>query len=132
DLIAGPTGDRLAGAGIMAALVSPEGRIRAANRVFRTRALGHEEGAVTGRDFARFLITDAQGVVRFEREGLSGPPVRVLQIPFLEGDRVPMLVALIDDTPPAPALDASAAATLGNLVAMMPYGTALVDREGRF
>ncbi|HVI98740.1 MAG TPA: response regulator [Sphingomonas sp.] len=132
DIIAGPTGDRLAGAGIMAALVSPEGRIRAANRVFRTRALGHEEGAVTGRDFARFLITDAQGVVRFEREGLAGTPVRVLQIPFLQGDSVPMLVALVDEENATPALGATAAATLGNLVAMMPYGTALVDREGRF
>src|SRR3546814_2130865 len=37
-LIAGPTGDRLAGSGIMVALVSAEGRIRAANRVFRARA----------------------------------------------------------------------------------------------
>ncbi|RIA46582.1 multi-sensor hybrid histidine kinase [Hephaestia caeni] len=132
-LIAGPTGDRLAGSGIMVALVSAEGRIRAANRVFRARALGHEEGAVGGRDFARFLITDAQGAVRFEREGMDGTPVRVLQIPFLQGDGVPMLVALIDEEESsAPALGATAAATLGNLVAMMPFGTALVDRDGRF
>ncbi|MCM8730150.1 response regulator [Hephaestia sp. GCM10023244] len=132
-LIAGPTGDRLAAAGIMVALVSAEGRIRAANRVFRARALGHEEGAVAGRDFARFLITDAQGAVRFEREGLDGTPVRVLQIPFLQGEGVPMLVALIDEEESATsALGVDAAATLGSLVAMMPFGTALVDRDGRF
>ena len=131
-LIGGPTGDRLAAAGIMVALVSPEGRIRAANRVLRARALGHEEGAIVGRDFARFLITDAQGIVRFEREGLTGNPVRVLQIPFLEGDGVPMLVALIDEEETGPALGANAAATLASLVAMMPFGTALVDRQGRF
>ncbi len=132
NLIGGPTGDRLAAAGIMVALVSPEGRIRAANRVLRARALGHEEGAIVGRDFARFLITDAQGAVRFEREGLTGTPVRVLQIPFLEGDGVPMLVALIDEEETGPALGANAAATLASLVAMMPFGTALVDRQGRF
>src|SRR3546814_2394754 len=34
--------------------------------------------------------------------------------------------------PISPALGATAAATLGNLVAMMPFGTALVDRDGRF
>jgi two-component system cell cycle sensor histidine kinase/response regulator CckA len=132
-LIAGPTGDRLASAGIMVALLSPEGRIRAANRVFRARALGHEEGAVAGRDFARFLIADPQGLVRFEREGLTGTPMRVLQIPFLEGEGVPMLVALLDEEEEAgPALGTTAAATLKNLVAMMPFGTALVDRDGRF
>src|SRR3546814_11670579 len=44
-----------------------------------------------------------------------------------------MLVALIDEEESsAPALGATAAATLGNLVAMMPFGTALVDRDGRF
>src|SRR3546814_2143349 len=73
-----------------------------------------------GRDFARFLITDAHGAVRFEREGMDGTPVRVLQIPFLQGDGVPMLVALIDEEESsAPALGATAAATLGNLVAMI-------------
>src|SRR3546814_8527205 len=105
----------------MVALVSAEGRIRAANRVFRARALGHEEGAVGGRDFARFLITDAHGAVRFEREGMDGTPVRVLQIPFLQGDGVPMLVALIDEEESsAPEPGATAAATPGNLVALMP------------
>src|SRR3546814_1991382 len=97
--------------------------IRAANRVFRARALGHEEGAVGGRDFARFLITDAHGAVRFEREGMDGTPVRVLQIPFLQGDCVPMLVALIDEEESSsPALGATTAATLGNHAAMQPFG----------
>lgn len=37
NLIAGATGDRLGSAGIMAALIKPDGRIRAANRVLRAR-----------------------------------------------------------------------------------------------
>ncbi|MEO7170175.1 MAG: response regulator [Sphingomonas sp.] len=133
-VIGGPTGDRLAAAGIMAALIAPDGRIRAANRVLRARAMGHEEGAVAGRDFARFLITDSHGLVRFEREGLTGSPLRVLQIPFLDGDDAPMLVVLLDEEGGAnePAIGASASAHVRSLVSLMPFGMALVDRDGRF
>ena len=133
-VIGGPTGDRLAAAGIMAALIGPDGRIRAANRVLRARAMGHEESAVAGRDFARFLITDSHGLVRFEREGLTGSPLRVLQIPFLEGEDAPMLVVLLDEEGGAgePAIGASASAHVRSLVSLMPFGMALVDRDGRF
>jgi len=133
-VIGGPTGDRLAAAGIMAALIAPDGRIRAANRVLRARAMGHEEAAVAGRDFARFLITDSHGLVRFEREGLTGSPLRVLQVPFLDGDDAPMLVVLLDEEGGAsePAIGASAAAHVRSLVSLMPFGMALVDRDGRF
>jgi len=132
-LVGGPIGDRLANAGIMAALVASDGRIRSANRVLRARAMGHEEGAVQGRDFAHFLITDSQGNVRFEREGLTGTPLRVLQVPFLEGEDAPILVALLDEEEGgAPAIGASAAAHVRSLISLMPFGMALVDREGRF
>lgn len=131
ELISARHGDRLAAAGIMIALVSPDGRIRAANRVFRARAMGHEEGAIAGGDFARFLVTDSRGLVRFEREGLAGAPLRVLQIPFLEGDDAPLLVALIDDEEPV-AGGASAAQPVKSLVSLLPFGMALVDRDGRF
>jgi two-component system cell cycle sensor histidine kinase/response regulator CckA len=132
-LIDGAQGDRLAAAGIMLALVTPEGRIRAANRVFRVRAMGHEEAAIAGGDFARFLVTDSRGLVRFEREGLSGTPVRVLQIPFLEGDDAPLLVALIDEeSGPAAASNGNAAQQVRSLISLLPFGMALVDRDGRF
>ncbi len=134
-LIDGHTGDRLGAAGIMAAMVSPEGRVRSANRVFRLRAMGSAEAAAEGRDFARFLITDSTGLVRFEREGLGGTPLRVLQIPFLDGEDAPMLVALLDEEQgamPTPAIGASATAHVRSLIALLPLGMALVDRDGRF
>ena len=133
-MIAGAIGDRLASAGIMTALIASDGRIRAANRVLRARAMGHEEGAIAGRDFARFLITDSRGQVRFEREGLAGTTLRVLQIPFLEGDDVPMLVALLDeeDENETPAIGASITAHVRSLVSLMPFGMALVGDDGRF
>jgi two-component system cell cycle sensor histidine kinase/response regulator CckA len=130
-MISGHHGDRLAAAGIMLALVSPEGRIRAANRVFRARAMGHEEAAIAGGDFARFLVTDSRGLVRFEREGLAGVPVRVLQIPFLDGEDAPLLVALIDEEEPA-ARGAGTAQPVKSLISLLPVGLALVDRDGRF
>lgn len=131
-LIGGRHGDRLATAGIMLALVTPDGRIRAANRVFRRRAMGHEEGAISGGDFARFLITDSRGQARFEREGMGGVPVRVLQIPFLEGDDAPLLVALIDEESGHKVGDGNAAQQVRSLISMLPFGMALVDRDGRF
>ncbi len=131
-LISGPTGDRLGSSGIMAALIAPDGRVRSANRVLRVRALGHDDGEIEGRDFARFLITDSRGLVRFEREGLGGTPLRVLQIPFVEGDDAPVLVVLLDDEQDAPTIGASAAAHVRSLVSLMPFGMALVDRDGRF
>ncbi|MGL4312898.1 MAG: response regulator, partial [Sphingomonas sp.] len=132
-LISGATGDRLAAAGIMLTLISAEGRIKAANRVFRIRAVGEDAGDLTGRDFARFLITDTAGAVHFEREGATGPSLRVLQIPFIEGDDAPMLIALLDEEgqalPAAGGLDSGGQARA--LVSLVPFSLALIDREGR-
>ena len=43
-----------------------------------------------------------------------------------------MLVALLDDEEDAPAIGASASAHVRSLVSLMPFGMALVDRDGRF
>ncbi len=134
-LLAGPTGDRLGGAGVMVVLVAPDGRVRSANRVFRHRALGSADAITDGRDFAGLLITDSIGQVRFQREGMEGTPLRVLQIPFLEGDEAPLLVALLDEEPTAiatPALAGSASAHVHSLISLLPTGLALIDRDGRF
>ncbi|QIG80025.1 hybrid sensor histidine kinase/response regulator [Stakelama tenebrarum] len=134
-LIGSQTGDRLGSAGIMAALITPEGRVRSANRVLRARAMGREDAAIEGRDFTRFLITDSAGQVRFEREGMGGTPLRVLQIPFLDAEDAPMLVALLDEETGAvnvPAIGGSASAHVRSLISLLPLGMALVDRDGRF
>lgn len=134
-LISGKTGDKLGSAGIMAALLSPDGRVRAANRVLALRAMGAEDSVIEGRDLTRFLVTDDTGHVRFEREESGGTPLRVLQIPFLEGEDAPLLVVLLDEEPSAintPAIGASASAHVRSLIALLPMGMALVDRDGRF
>lgn len=133
-LVAGPSGDRLGAAGIMIALLGADGRVRAANRVLRMRTMGDEGAMIEGRDITRFLVTDNFGIVRFEREGSSGTPLRVLEIPFLDGDNAPMLVALLDEelTIPHPAIGDSATAHVRSLISLLPAGIALVGGDGRF
>ncbi|QDX25456.1 response regulator [Sphingomonas suaedae] len=133
-LVAGKSGDRLGQAGIMMALVGADGRVRAANRVLRLRAAGDEQAMIEGRDLTRYLITDNRGTVRFEREGLSGTPIRVLEIPFLDGDHSPMLVALLDEdyAPPSDEAGAESATHVRSLIALLPTGIALVGGDGRF
>ncbi len=133
-LVAGVSGDRLGLAGVMMALLGADGRVRAANRVLRVRAMGDESAMIEGRDFTRFLITDNLGIVRFEREGLSGTPLRVLEIPFLDGDNAPLLVALIDEELAVahPAIGEGAAAHVRSLISLLPAGIALVGGDGRF
>lgn len=125
-------GDKLGAAGVMAALVETDGRVRAANRVLAQRATGRGGDAIEGRDFARFLITDSRGHVRFEREGLEGNPLRILQLPFLDADDAPLLVALLDEQEAPPPIGATAAEHVRSLVSLLPLGLALVDRDGRF
>ncbi len=131
QLIAGTTGDRLGAAGVMAALIGPDGRVRAANRLLARRAIAAEAG-LEGRDFARLLITDSRGLIRFEREGLDGAPLRVVEISFMDAPDAPTMIALLDDVDTAPAIGASASQHVRSLVSLMPFGMALVDREGRF
>ncbi|WNO52876.1 hybrid sensor histidine kinase/response regulator [Stakelama saccharophila] len=133
-MLTGEFGDRIGGAGIMAAVLRPDGRVRAANSVLRARAMGDRDAEMEGRDFARFLVTDNRGFVRFEREGMNGNPIRVLHLPFADGEQSPMLVALLDEEQvnlPAP-LPQSAGGHVRSLVSLIPFGIALVDRDGRF
>ncbi|MCW6534316.1 MULTISPECIES: response regulator [Sphingomonas] len=134
DALAGDLGNRLGEAGIMAALIAPDGRVLSANPVLSHRALGQPGGTIEGQDFARFLITDSRGLVRFEREGLDGNPLRPVQVPFAENESEggPILIALLDEED-APVADGPTAANhISTLVSLMPVGIALVDREGRF
>ncbi|WP_294214946.1 response regulator [uncultured Sphingomonas sp.] len=130
-LVTGAMGERLGTSGVMAALLGSDGRVRAANRLLARRAIAADTG-LEGRDFARLLITDSRGLVRFEREGLDGTPLRVVEIPFTDIPDAPTLIALLDDVDTAPAIGASASEHVRSLVSLMPFGMALVDREGRF
>ena len=133
-LIEGPAGLRIGEAGMMAVLIGAEGRVRSASRSFSLRASGRPDGTVEGRDFVTLLETDANGAIRFVKEGVAGMPLRLLQIP-LEADNPdsPTLIMLLDDDSESHAPgQGGGIAHIQSLLGILPLGLALADRDGRF
>jgi two-component system cell cycle sensor histidine kinase/response regulator CckA len=135
-LIEGEGGRRLAAAGIMTALVDGQGRLIAADRVFARRAFGDSETGVVGRDLIDLLATSEDGLLRFAAEQGRGAPLRVIQVPIDEQPDTPTLFLLLDgeDGPSAlhSAGPSTATANVHALLAMLPLGLALAERDGRF
>lgn len=129
----GPAGRTLGQAGVMAALVSPEGRLRVANQAFLLRALGESDMLhYAGRDVAAMLRLDDAGALSFAREGDRATPVRMLQIPLAPADtNGPVLLAMLDEEM-GPADRGTAQTYVETLLSLLPFGLALVDRDGRF
>ncbi len=131
--LGGPAGRTLGHAGVMAALVSAEGRLRAANQAFLLRALGEDDARhFSGRDVAPMLRIDDGGALYFAREGDRATPLRMLQIPLAPADsNTPVLLAMLDEEI-GPADRGTAQAYIETLLSLLPFGLALVDRDGRF
>ncbi len=129
----GPAGLTLGNAGVMAALVNAEGRLRVANRAFLLRALGEVDAThYAGRDVAPMLRLDDAGSLYFAREGDRATPVRMIQIPLVPADpHGPILLAMLDEEM-GPADRGTAQAYVETLLSLLPFGLALVDRDGRF
>lgn len=129
----GPAGRTLGQAGVMTALVNAEGRLRVANQAFLLRALGEGDTAqYTGRDVAAMLRLDDSGSLYFAREGDRATPVRMLQIPLAPADsHGPMLLAMLDEEM-GPADRGTAQTYVETLLSLLPFGLAMVDRDGRF
>ena len=129
----GPAGRTLGHAGMMTALVSAEGRLRTANQAFLLRALGEGDQAhYAGRDVAPMLRLDDAGSLYLAREGDRATPVRMIQIPLAPADtNGPVLLAMLDEEM-APADRGTAQTYVETLLSLLPFGLALVDRDGRF
>jgi two-component system cell cycle sensor histidine kinase/response regulator CckA len=126
-------GASLAEAGVMTALVNAEGRLRVANQSFLLRALG-EIGAdhYAGRDVAQMLRLDDGGLVYFTREGERATPLRMIQIPLATHEvDGPLLLAFVDEAI-GPKDRGTAQNYIETLLSLLPFGLALVDRDGRF
>ncbi len=132
-MIDGPAGLALGHSGVMAVLVGPDGRVRAANSAFALRALdGDRTASATGRDVARLLRIDEAGTIFFDAEGERATPVRLVQIPLAAADPAsPVLLILLDEEGGA-VLRGSAQGTMETLLSLLPFGLGLVDRDGRF
>ncbi len=132
-LIDGPGGERMGEAGIMAVMLGADGRILSATRSFILRSSGRSETVIEGRDFVTLLESDKHGAVRFAQEGRSGTPLRLLQIPVdPENAESPTLILLLDEEGAAGVLGGPVTSHIQALIAMLPLGLALTDRDGRF
>ena len=135
-LIGGEGGRRLAAAGIMAALVDGAGRLIAADRVLLKRALGDASAEASGRNLVDLLVTGEDDLIRFAAERDEGTPLRILQVPVDDRPDAPVLFLLLDGEDGPSALHSGGASTatanVHALLAMLPLGLALAERDGRF
>ncbi len=144
DRVTGALGILLSRAGIEAAVVSADGAIKAASRGFADRASGDPAATLAGQDFVGQLRGDERGRIYFARDGRSGNPQTLVQVPLNDAtspttkaaDQGPSLMLLID----AGAGIGGAAETSGQaetpqleaLLSALPLGLAMTDRDGRF
>lgn len=137
--LTGEAGRQLGEAGIMAAMIGGEGRIRAANGAFLLRAAGRIDANITGRDFAAHMRVDDKARLFLAREEQGGLPLRLLQVPLKRATQPngaqtsaqdgPMLLLLIDE--PAGGGGTSALSYIETLLSLLPFGLAMADRDGR-
>ncbi len=130
--VRGEVGRALGAAGVMAAVVSATGTVRACNEALRLRATGSLATELEGQEFVNTLRIDGSGLIRFARERDGATPLRIIEIPFdRDDDRSPIFLLLIDEDGGAGergvALD-----YVQRLLMALPFGLAMVDRDGRF
>ena len=137
--IGGKPGRALGRESIQAAVVAPDGRLLAANRAFAARATGSDATDLTGSDFVSHFESDAAQDIFFTAERGRGMPVRFLHVPIADPDAdepvdptvVPSLFLIVDTH--AGVGDARAGLPqIEALLARLPLGLAMVDRDGRF
>ena len=126
--LAGPIGERLAAAGLLAALVDQDGMVIAANRSFASRAIGLEHEAEKLR-FADLVEFAEDGQVRLLADGESARPMQVVHIPVDPREDGGAGTYVLVDSHEKGSLDS---ADLQALLEILPIGLALVDRDGRF
>ena len=138
----GKLGRALANAGIAAAIVDPDGTIRAASSGFATRATGDSAALLTGQSFTGLLRQDERDRITWARDGNRGSPLTMFYLPVADPDaahidyeNAPSLMLLADSgvgigggtggegTAAIPHLEA--------LLGPLPLGLAMADRDGR-
>ena len=128
--IAGATGERLASAGVLAALVDEDGRVLAANKLFADRALA---GAAQGSDapqISDLVSATSDGTLQLLGEGEGAARLRVVHVPLNPHEEGGAGTLLMFDSPDTPSVANSS--NIHVLLEMLPIGLALVDRDGRF
>jgi two-component system cell cycle sensor histidine kinase/response regulator CckA len=137
--IGGKPGRALSREAIQAAVVAPDGRILAHNGAFAARATGAEATNLVGSDFVAQFEADAAQDIYFVHERGRALPVRFLHVPVADPDgrdpvdpaHVPSLFLVID-THAGVGDTRAGLPQIEALLARLPLGLAMVDRDGRF
>lgn len=143
--LAGPFGKMLSRAGIESAITTADGVIRAVSAGFAERAAGDERASLVGQDFVSFLRSDERDRIFFAREGRGGTPQTLVDIPLVNPeervtaagpDEATSLMLLIDSGVGIGSgwdgASQAGVAQLDALLAQLPLGLAMTDRDGRF
>lgn len=143
--LAGPFGKMLSRAGIETAITTADGVIRAVSAGFAERAAGDERATLAGQDFVSFLRSDERDRIFFAREGRGGTPQTLVDIPLVDPeiqtapagpDEATSLMLLIDSGVGIGSgwdgASQAGVAQLDALLAQLPLGLAMTDRDGRF
>ncbi len=143
--LAGPFGKMLSRAGIETAITTSDGVIRAVSAGFAERAAGDERASMVGQDFVSFLRSDERDRIFFAREGRGGTPQTLVDVPLVDPeervtpagpDEATSLMLLIDSGVGIGSgwdgASQAGVAQLDALLAQLPLGLAMTDRDGRF
>jgi two-component system cell cycle sensor histidine kinase/response regulator CckA len=142
--LAGPFGKMLSRAGIESAITNANGTIISASAGFAERAVGDPTATLAGQDFVSLLRADDRDRLFFTREGRGGTPQTLVDVALQEPDADGLLRAeestslmlLIDSgVGIGSGWDGSnqaGVAQLDALLAQLPLGLAMTDKDGRF
>ena len=129
--IAGVTGERLADAGVLAALIDADGRLLAANKPFAERAIGCAVSGDEALHFADIVRDGNDGSFTFVVDGEAARPLRGVHVPLDplgEGGAGTFLIFEQHEI----AASLATSTNVQALLEILPIGLALVDRDGRF
>lgn len=142
--LAGAFGQMLSRGGVESVITNPDGTIRTASAGFAARAVGDASATLAGQYFVSLLRTDDRESLFFTREGRAGTAQTLVDIALEEpeGDGVARaeettsLMLLIDSGLGIGSGWESASqagvAQLADLLAQLPLGLAMTNRDGRF
>ena len=137
----GKLGKGLARGGIVAALVDPDGTIRATTPAFAERATGDVHADVVGVDFVSLLAQEEGERIGWAREGGRGGALVLYHVPVADPDdaqepdpdTTPSLMLVVEASQGigGSAGGSGAAPHLEALLSQLPLGLAMADRDGR-
>ena len=128
--VAGETGERLAAAAVLAALIDDDGRVLAANKPFADRVIGRAVDEEESIQFADFVHSPSEGLFQMVAEGESGRFLRGVMVPIDAASDLGAGTLLMFDQAETASLASST--NVQALLEILPIGLALVDRDGRF